>query len=366
MKYFIIAGEVSGDLHGSNLATEIFKADKTAEIQAWGGDRMKNSGVQIKKNIKDLAFMGFIEVLMNLKTIMHNIKQCKQEIEDFKPDALILIDYPGFNMRIAAWAKEKGIPVYYYISPQIWAWKRNRVKKIHRDVKKVFVILPFEKDFYQKYEVEAEFVGHPLLDAIANFKTEKESEDFSDGKPILALLPGSRKQELKKMLPLMVEASKKYADTHKIIIGGLSTVKDLYQNFLQDHISIVYDKSYRLLNQANAAYVTSGTATLETALFSIPEVVCYKAAPISYHIAKRLIKVKYISLVNLIADAPVVKELIQHELTVKNMQYEMDLLLIDSPEREKLLKNYGIIHEKLGGEGASARVATKIIEDLTN
>ncbi|PLW92472.1 MAG: lipid-A-disaccharide synthase [Marinilabiliales bacterium] len=366
MKYYIIAGEASGDLHGSNLASEIFSNDTEAQIQGWGGYRMANNGVEIKKHIKDLAFMGFIEVVMNLKTIMRNIKQCKSEIESFQPDALILIDYPGFNMRIAAWAREKGLRVYYYISPQIWAWKRNRVKKIRRDVRKIFVILPFEKDFYKKYGVEAEFVGHPLLDAIENFKSDTDTEDFGNGKPILALLPGSRKQELKKMLPLMVEASKKYAEEFTIVIGGLSNVKELYTDYLNDHISIVYDKSYRLLNQAKAAFVTSGTATLETALFSVPEVVCYKASPISYHIAKRLIKVKYISLVNLIADAPVVKELIQHELNIKNMHKEMDLLLNDSPELKKMKDNYGMIHEKLGGIGASKRVATKIIEDLTN
>jgi len=366
MKYFIIAGEASGDLHGSNLAREIIKMDSSAQIHGWGGDRMANNGVQINKHIKDLAFMGFIEVLLNLKTILRNIKVCKTEIEFFNPDAIILIDYPGFNMRIAEWAKEKGYKVYYYIPPQIWAWKKNRVKKIRRDIRKTFVILPFEKDFYKKHGVDAEFVGHPLLDAIENFKAEKDSEDFSDEKPVLALLPGSRKQELKKMLPLMIEASKKYAKDYKIIIGGLSTIKELYEPHLQDHINIVYDKSYRLLNQAKAAYVTSGTATLETALFAIPEVVCYKASPVSYYIARSLIKVKYISLVNLIADAPVVKELIQHELNIKNMHKELDLLLTDTPEHAQMLENYSKIHTMLGGAGASKKVATKIIEDLSN
>ncbi len=366
MKYFLIAGEVSGDLHGANLVSEIKKADPEAEIQGWGGDRMAKNGVQINKHIKDLAFMGFIEVLMNLKTIFRNIKQCKNEIATFKPDALILIDYPGFNMRIAKWAKANGIKVFYYISPQIWAWKKNRVKKIRRDVDKIFVILPFEKEFYEKHGVNVEFVGHPLLDAVDKFKQKTGNENLSDDKPIIALLPGSRKQELKKMLPLMVEAAKKYANDYKIIIGGLGAMKEWYQYYMQSHVNIVYDKSYILLSQAKAAFVTSGTATLEAALFSVPEVVCYKASPVSYHIAKKIIKVKYISLVNLIADAPVVTELIQNDLTVKNMQKEMDLLLTRSDRLAEMKDNYSRIHEKLGGVGASKRVALKIVEDSRN
>lgn len=366
MKYFIIAGEASGDLHGSNLAKNIFIKDKSAKIQAWGGDQMGKTGVLIKKHFRELAFMGFIEVLLNIRTIFRNIRLCKEQILAFKPKALILIDYPGFNLRIAAWAKVNNIKVYYYISPQIWAWKKSRVKKIKRDVKKMFVILPFEKAFYEKHNVNVEFSGHPLMDAIHDFEKNQIMDNIPTDKKILVLLPGSRKQEIKNMLPLMLKAAAKYKDSHHIIIAGLSSVsKDLYQTEL-DFSKIIYDQTYSLLLNAHTAFVTSGTATLETALFSVPQVVCYKASAISYQIAKQVIKVKYISLVNLIADKKIVSELIQGELNIKNMQEEMDKIINEGAARTKMLDEYKEVKTKLGGDGASKRVAEAIFNDLTN
>ncbi|GGB70445.1 lipid-A-disaccharide synthase [Flavobacterium suaedae] len=370
MKYYIIAGEASGDLHGSNLMKELYKQDPQAEIRFWGGDLMQQAGGKLVKHYRDLAFMGFAEVVQNLRTILNNIKFCKQDILSFKPDAIIFIDYPGFNMRIAKWAKEQGIKTHYYISPQIWAWKENRIKAIKRDVDKMYIILPFEKEFYEKKHLyPVEFVGHPLIDAIHNRpETDKElfkKENNLDSKPVIALLPGSRKQEITKMLSIMLSVVDDFPDYQFVIAGAPSQEYEFYETFLdKKNVHFVSNKTYDLLSIAHAALVTSGTATLETALFKVPEVVCYKGSWISYQIAKRIITLKYISLVNLIMDKEVVKELIQGELNYKNLKKELQKIL-DIKHRENLIKEYTLLESKLGGEGASAKTAQLIIKHLT-
>jgi lipid-A-disaccharide synthase len=369
MKYYIIAGEASGDLHGSNLMKALYEKDPTAEIRFWGGDLMQNVGGTIVKHYRELAFMGFIEVAMNLKTILNNIKICKKDIETFQPDAIIFIDYPGFNMRIAAWAKERNIPTHYYISPQIWAWKENRIKAIKRDVDFMYVILPFEKDFYEKkHNFPVHFVGHPLIDAIAN-RTEISDVVFRteyhlSNKPIIALLPGSRKQEIEKMLSIMLSVVKDFPEYQFVIAGAPSQEFSFYQRFLtNENVRFISNKTYDLLSHSYAALVTSGTATLETALFNVPEVVCYKGSWISYQIAKRIITLKYISLVNLIMDKEVVKELIQEELTTKNLKTELNKIL-NLESRSILLENYAQLKQNLGGEGASKKTAELICNYL--
>lgn len=369
MKYYIIAGEASGDLHGSNLMKALLEQDSNAEIRFWGGDLMQAAGGTLVKHYRDLAFMGFAEVLFNLKTILNNIKFCKEDILQFQPDVIIFIDYPGFNMRIAQWAKEKGIKTHYYISPQIWAWKENRIKAIKRDVDKMYVILPFEKNFYEdKHHYPVEFVGHPLIDAIQNQKpidsTTFKAENNLNEKPIIALLPGSRKQEITKMLSLMLSVVDDFPDYQFVIAGAPSQEYDFYKSFItKNNIKFISNKTYDLLKIAHAALVTSGTATLETALFKVPEVVCYKGNWISYQIAKRIITLKYISLVNLIMDKEVVTELIQDACNTKNIKKELTKIL--NPEyRKNLLANYDTLEQKLGGTGASEKTAQLIIADL--
>lgn len=369
MKYYIIAGEASGDLHGSNLMKALLKKDKEAEIRFWGGDLMQAAGGTLVKHYRELAFMGFVEVLFNLKTILNNIKFCKADISQFQPDVIIFIDYPGFNMRIAQWAKEKGIKTHYYISPQIWAWKENRIKAIKRDVDKMYVILPFEKNFYEdKHQFPVEFVGHPLIDAIQNQKpidaTDFKTENNLNDKPIIALLPGSRKQEITKMLSLMLSVVDDFPEYQFVIAGAPSQEYEFYKTFItKSNIKFISNKTYNLLKIAHAALVTSGTATLETALFKVPEVVCYKGNWISYQIAKRIITLKYISLVNLIMDKEVVTELIQDECNTKNIKKELNKLL-DPNYRSALLAKYDELEQKLGGSGASEKTAQLIITDL--
>lgn len=369
MKYYIIAGEASGDLHGSNLMKALLKKDKEAEIRFWGGDLMQAAGGTLVKHYRELAFMGFVEVLFNLKTILNNIKFCKADISQFQPDVIIFIDYPGFNMRIAQWAKEKGIKTHYYISPQIWAWKENRIKAIKRDVDKMYVILPFEKNFYEdKHHFPVEFVGHPLIDAIQNQKpidaTDFKTENNLNDKPIIALLPGSRKQEITKMLSLMLSVVDDFPEYQFVIAGAPSQEYEFYKTFItKSNIKFISNKTYNLLKIAHAALVTSGTATLETALFKVPEVVCYKGNWISYQIAKRIITLKYISLVNLIMDEEVVTELIQDECNTKNIKKELNKLL-DPNYRSELLAKYDELEQKLGGSGASEKTAQLIITDL--
>lgn len=370
MKYYIIAGEASGDLHGSNLMRHLFAYDKNAEIRFWGGDLMQSTGGTLVKHFKDLAFMGFLEVILNLRTILKNISFCKKDIANFSPDVLIFIDYPGFNLRIARWAKQQNIPTHFYISPQIWAWKENRIRAIKRDVDQMYVILPFEKEFYEKkHSYPVHFVGHPLIDAIVGrapktFEKFCEEHHLDKEKKIIALLPGSRKQEIRKMLEVMLAIAPDFQKYQFVIAGAPSLDHEFYKPFISKaNVHFVSNKTYDLLSVAYAAMVTSGTATLETALFKVPEVVCYKGNWVSYQIAKRIISLDYISLVNLIMDAPVVKELIQGEFTRKKLKKELKVLL-DSDHRTNLLSQYDQLEEKLGGGGASEKTARLIIETI--
>jgi lipid-A-disaccharide synthase len=361
VKYYIISGEASGDLHASNLMRELKSRDHEADFRCWGGDLMKAQGAEIVKHYRELAFMGFTEVVMNIRTILGNIEFCKKDILAYRPDVIILVDYPGFNLRIAEFAKKNRIKVFYYISPQIWAWKQSRVHKIKRVVDRMFVILPFEKDFYGKFDYKVDFVGHPLLDAVKGQEITPSDWNIPTDKPVIALLPGSRKQEIATMLPLFLEMKKYYPEYQFVIAGAPSQGKEYYQTFIKkSDVKIVYNQTYQLLQRAEAAMVTSGTATLETALFGVPEVVCYKGGAISYMIAKQLIKVKYISLVNLIMDKEIVKELIQNEMNEKNLKKELDKLL-SGTSRQKLLNDYAELKAKLGGEGASAKTAELMI-----
>lgn len=359
MKYYLIAGEASGDLHASNLMKELKKLDSNAEFRCWGGDKMQAAGGTIIKHYRELAFMGFTEVLMNIRTIFSNIDLCKKDIVTWKPDTVIFVDYPGFNLRIAPFVKEQDIKTIWYISPQVWAWKASRVKKIKACVDKMIVILPFEKEFYQKWNYEVEYVGHPLLDCLTPVSIIKEEEK------IIALLPGSRKQEISVMLPEMLKVVDKFPAYQFVIAGAPSVDENFYQQFTTGKkVQIVFGQTYSLLEKASAALVTSGTATLETALFGVPEVVCYKGSGISYRIAKWLIKVKYISLVNLIMDKEVVKELIQEEMNAANIEKELKDLLENKQRIAQMKKEYAFLREKLGDGGASARAA-EIINTLS-
>ncbi|MCT4624196.1 MAG: lipid-A-disaccharide synthase [Schleiferiaceae bacterium] len=365
MKYYIIAGEASGDLHGSNLIKQIRSKDHESVIRAWGGDEMQQAGADIVKHYRDLAFMGFLEVAMNLTTILKNIKFCKEDILGFEPDVLVLIDYPGFNMRIAEWAKNKGIKVVYYISPQVWAWKKGRVHKLKRDVDRMMVILPFEPEFYRGYQMEVDYVGHPLLDAIEQLSEERKAlpQEVDNGKKIIALLPGSRKQEITSMLSEMLKMVNEFPDYQFVVAGAPSQTKAFYKEIMgSSNIPVLFDKTYALLSHAHAALVTSGTATLETALFEVPEVVCYKGNPISFAIAKQLVDIKFISLVNLIVDKELVKELIQGDLNKKQLKRELEKCL-DVNHREALIGEYRKMKEKLGSGGASAKAAEIVVQE---
>jgi lipid-A-disaccharide synthase len=370
-KIYIIAGEASGDLHGSNLMKALIaESDNSIDFRFWGGDRMSSVSGEPVKHIRDLAFMGFIEVVANLRTIIQNIKFCKQDILAFKPDILVLIDYPGFNLRIAEWAKDNGIQVAYYISPQVWAWKESRVKKIKRSVDQMYVILPFEKDFYLKHHMQVDYVGHPLLDAIKEYRSIqtdlsklRSDLDLSNEK-IIAVLPGSRKQEISVKLPLMLEALKDFNDYTILIAGAPSLDHSFYQPFLKGKVRLITGKTYDILSVAEVAVVTSGTATLETALLGIPQVVCYKGSVISYHIAKRLIKIKFISLVNLILDKEAVVELIQDECNPLRIKAETEKILEGMPDRERILTDYKLLAEMLGEGGASLKVARSLLKTI--
>jgi len=368
MKFYIIAGEASGDLHASNLMKALKKVDTYATFRCWGGDLMKAQGGILVKHYRDLAFMGFSEVAANIRTIIGNINYCKKDILDHRPDALILVDYPGFNLRIAEIAHNAGIKVIYYISPQVWAWKKSRVFIIKKFVDRMIVILPFEKDFYARYDYEADFVGHPLLDMIeelpANNEKEFRQKNRLQDKPIIALLPGSRKQEIRKMLPLMLSVVPHFTEYQFVVAGAPSVESEFYTGLMGNYkVQLITGQTHRLLQNAYSALVTSGTATLETALFNVPEVVCYKGGFISYQIAKRVIDksfIKYISLVNLIMDKEVVKELIQNKLTAANLKVALESINSDQNCREQILADYSILKEKLGGPGASAKTAELI------
>lgn len=366
MKYYIIAGEASGDLHGSNLMRGIMQLEPGAEFRFWGGDRMASVAAHPPvKHYRDLAFMGFLEVVMNLKTILGNIDFCKKDIQNYRPDVLVLVDYPGFNLRIAKFAKSLGIRVVYYISPQLWAWKEGRVEIIRKYVDEMLVILPFEEEFYQKHGVRAHFVGHPLLDELQQLSPPNPAEfrkvnDLS-GRPIIALLPGSRRQEVEKMLRVMLSVVPRFPEHQFVIAGAPSLPPDFYGRFAAAGVKFVQNKTYDLLQISEAALVTSGTATLETALLNVPQVVCYRGSRISYLIARQLVKnIQYISLVNLILGREAVTELIQSDLTTQNLVAELQKVLGDN--RPKVLADYAELRQQLGGPGASLRAAEFIVK----
>ncbi|HXL56333.1 MAG TPA: lipid-A-disaccharide synthase [Chitinophagaceae bacterium] len=372
MRYYIIAGEASGDLHGSNLIKELKKLDAGADIRCWGGDLMQQAGAALVKHYKEHAFMGFTEVVMNLGTIMNNLKFCKEDIQQFQPDVLVLIDYPGFNLRIAEWAKQQIYQAYkivFYISPQVWAWKEGRVKKMRQNIDKMLVILPFEKSYYKnKWHWDVEYVGHPLVEVIDEYKSNQNLQPLRLNFPtltsnIIALLPGSRKQEILKKLPIMLEVSRSFPQYQFVVAKAPGQEDNFYEPMLQPYtnVSSVRNNTYNLLLHAKAALVTSGTATLETALFGVPEVVCYKGSNISYQIAKRLIKVKYIALVNLIMEKPVVKELIQNDLNLKNLERELFTILSDEKRIAEIKNDYSVLKKLLSeGGNASANAAKSI------
>ena len=370
MKFYIIAGEASGDLHASNLVAEIKKKDKKAEFRGFGGDLMKAQGVELVKHYRTMAYMGFVEVAVNLRKVLGNIAQCKKDILEYQPDVIVLVDYPGFNLRIADFAHKKGFKVYYYISPQVWAWKRRRVQKIKKSVDKMLVILPFEEEFYKRYGVDVTFVGNPLLDELAKVGTGNRSiflrrNSLGERREIIAMLPGSRRQEVKRTLPVMLKAASHFPDYQFVIAGVSSLDKSLYKDIMgNSDVFFVENQTYDLLLNSSAALVTSGTATLETALLSVPEVVCYKATNFSYRLAKWMIKVKFISLVNLIMDREVVKELIQGDLNEDNLVKELDQLLHNGKRQRRLLEDYEELKDKLGNVGASEKAAEVIVESL--
>ena len=369
MRYYLIAGEASGDLHGSHLIRAIKNADKEAAIRCWGGDLMQEaSGNEVVKHYRQLAFMGFLEVVKNLPTILSNLKFCKKDILAFRPDVLVLIDYPGFNLRIAKWAKKQGFKVAYYISPQVWAWKENRGKEMKRSIDEMMVILPFEKDYFaKKWNWPVAYVGHPLMEAIQNFKGKNKSA-LRFEKPVIALLPGSRKQEISIKLPLMLEVTEIFPD-YQFIIAKAPGIEDaFYESYIHrsPNISTLSNQTYALLQQATAALVTSGTATLETALFGVPQVVCYKGSRISYEIARRVIKVKFISLVNLIMNQPVIPELIQNDLNRQRLSEELSAILPDGKNREKMLHQYSLLSKKLEAETSASYRSAQIIISLAS
>ena len=378
MKYYLIVGEASGDLHASNLMKALKEQDTEAEFRFFGGDLMSAVGGTCVKHYKELAYMGFIPVLLHLRTIFKNMKRCKQDIVAWRPDVLILVDYPGFNLKIAEYVKKHtDIPIYYYISPKIWAWKEYRIKNIKRDVDELFSILPFEVDFFKGHQYPIHYVGNPCVDAVAHFKDAKAEsflaftqENALEEKPVIALLAGSRKQEIKDNLPDMLEAAKPFVDKFQLVLAGAPGIDpEYYQKYVNSDVpvKIIFGQTYRLLQQAKAALVTSGTATLETALFRVPQVVCYyiPMGKVISFLRRHILKVKYISLVNLVADKEVVRELVADTMTVANVRAELDALLNDVAYRENMLREYDRMIEILGPAGASRQAASKMIELLS-
>ncbi len=364
MKYFLIVGERSGDLHGSNLIKGILEHDPSANIQCWGGELMEEAGARLLHHYRDSAFMGFWEVVKNYGTIRRQMQECRQQILAFRPDVLILIDYAGFNLRMAAFARQHQIRTFYYISPKVWAWNQKRALKIKRVVDRMFCIFPFEVDFYRKFDYKVDYVGNPLLDAIASFqpKPDFNAEHGLDERPIVAILPGSRVQEVKRMLPKMLSVRNQFPDYQFVVAKVSNLSEELYATEVAD-VSFVTDASYDLLSVAYSALVTSGTATLETALFSVPEVVCYEAGGLTYAIAKQLVKVPFISLVNLIAEKEVVKELIQEEFNTERISRELKLTLA-GPSRQTMLNEYKRLQELIGQPGASERTGGLMVKAL--
>jgi lipid-A-disaccharide synthase len=371
MKYYIIAGEASGDLHASNLIRELKKLDPDARFRCWGGDKIQEQGAILVHHYRDTAYMGFVEVVAHIRKILGYIHFCKSDIVEYRPDALILIDYPGFNLRIAEFAHKKGFRVFYYISPQVWAWKQSRVKKIRANVDRMFVILPFEKDFYAARDVQVEYVGHPLLDALSEFNAQKPNRDFAGcngllERPVIALLPGSRQQEIARILPVMLQVAGNFPDYQFVVAGLFALPEGFYNRILGDSpIRIIYDQTYGLLQNSTAALVTSGTATLEAALWNVPQVICYKGGTLSYQIARLLVKVPFIGLVNLIMGKEIVKELIQKDLMATNIKRELLRILPGGADRQRIITDYASLKEKLGGMGASKRTARRILALLS-
>lgn len=367
MKLYFIAGEASGDLHGSNLLKELNKQNSSIQARGFGGDLMEKEGLKLSKHYRDLAFMGFVEVVMNLRTILKNISFCKQDILNYKPDAIILIDYPGFNLKIAEFAKKNGIKVFYYISPKVWAWKKNRVHKLKKFVDELFTIFPFETEWFKNYGVDVNYVGNPLLDAISQFEKSNSRLSFKADNPIIALLPGSRNQEIERMLPLMLQVASTHSNHQIIIAGAPSKDTVFYSKYLIDYpsVKLVFDETYQLLSNAEVALVTSGTATLETALFEVPQVVCYKANSLTYQIAKRVVNLDYISLVNLILDKPAVPELIQNDFNEEHLNKELTNILPNGQSRNEQIKDYKKLKEILGEGGASKKVAGLMLKSLS-
>lgn len=372
MRYYFIAGEASGDLHASYVIRELKKKDPGAELRGWGGDLMQREGMELDQHYRDAAFMGFYEVIANLRTILGNIRRCKRQIVEFQPDALILVDYPGFNLQIARFASKQPFPVFYYIAPKAWAWKESRARKIKSYVDQLYSILPFEIPFFEKYGVNINYVGNPLLDQLDSEVREEERQDFMqnnnlDERPLLALFPGSRKQEISGTLPRMLEAVARYSDYQVVIGGAPGLERSSYHQYIEgkDNIKVVFNQGHQLMKYAAAALITSGTATLEAALLNLPQVICYRGNAVSVAIARRLVKVKYIGLANLIMDEAIITELIQEEMSVEKMQKELDSLLFDDDRRLKLFSDYDRLRKEVGGPGASARVAEGITAYLS-
>ncbi|CAH0999432.1 Lipid-A-disaccharide synthase [Neolewinella maritima] len=359
MRYYLIAGEASGDLHGAKLVEALRARDPAAEIRAWGGELMAAAGAEVVKHYRELAFMGFVEVVKNLPTILSNFRACKADIADFRPDRLVLIDYPGFNLRMAKWARRAGYDISYYISPQIWAWHTSRVKQVRANVDRMLVILPFEEAFYAEHGVEATFVGHPLLDVVKQTDSRPRTH--------VALLPGSRRQEIDRSLPPMLAAAARLPEQRYVIAGAPGQDAELYRQYLQaadvpPKLELVQGNTYEVLATAHTALVTSGTATLETALFGVPQVVCYRGNALNYWLARRLVasRIKYISLVNLVMDREVVPELIQADFNVTRLTAELQKI-IAGPVRDRQLEELQQLRRVLGAGGAAERAAAAII-----
>lgn len=391
MRYYLVAGEASGDLHGSNLIKGLKALDKQAEFRCWGGDLMESEGAVLVKHYKESAIMGFVEVLTNLNKITRNLKECKKDIETYHPDVLILIDYPGFNFRIAEFAKKRGLKVFYYIAPKVWAWKESRVHKLRKFTDRLFIIFPFEVDYFKKWGINAIYRGNPLLDSVDNYQyhqldlvTDNQSTNSSSihsshpkedslpppppsHKPLVALLAGSRRSEISYLLPRMIEVAKRHPNYRFILAGAPSIEKSYYESFLvpaKSEIEIISGDTYSILKQSDAAIISSGTASLEAALLRTPQVVCYGGNEISYQIARRLVKLKYISLANLIMDEGLFKELIQHDCTPDAISAELQQLINNTEYRQKMIADFNRVREVLGGKGASDKVAAAMLEEL--
>jgi lipid-A-disaccharide synthase len=372
LKYYIISGELSGDIHAANLVRALKTLDANAVFAFTGGDHLEAvTGVQPDIHLRKMAFMGFVDVLKNISTIRKNFDKVKASILAFKPDVLLLVDYPGFNLRMAKWAFENGIMCDYYISPTVWAWKENRIETIRKYVNRMMVILPFEEAFYASKGMKVWYPGHPLIDELEHkrqgFSTREQfmQKNSLSGKPIIAVLPGSRKQEIDRMLAIMIETVKKFPDHEFVFAGNAALAPELYAPVKAGGLQLVFDQTHELMWHACAGVIKSGTSTLESALLGLPQVVCYKSGALSFAIGKRLVKVKYISLPNLILDRPLLKELIQKDLTSENIASEINKLLQESNYRKEMLQGYAELHLKLGGPGASARAAKWLWEDVS-